>query len=285
ALSEGCETWHWEAARRKLAVSATATAYWSWRSVKACGESCMTASAYHLDTDNVLASISPQQYRAGVNGSIMAPAPIARRHAGTRFSQYGGVGDTQTKGETDGKRSEVPIHAHGRRWHVEPRLVAQSAEAQDTEPATAQVRSHGPGLQLRQGVQEPRPGGGKEGSHRVDDRLAGLVARGLRPLRAVVHPHGMARRRYVPHRRRPRWRRLRPAALRAAEQLARQRQPRQGAAAALAGQAEIRPKDLMGRPHRPRGQRRAGVDGVQDLWVRRRPSGRLGAGRGRLLGC
>ena len=31
-------------------------------------------------------------------------------------------------------------------------------------------------------------------------RLAGLVAGGLRPLRALVHSHGMAQRRHVPHR-------------------------------------------------------------------------------------
>ena len=76
----------------------------------------------------------------------------------------------------------------------------------------------------------------------------------------------------------------RPAALRAAQQLARQRQPRQGAPAALADQAEVRPEDLLGRPHDPRRQRRPGVDGLQDLRLRRRPRGRLGAGRGRLLG-
>ncbi|GIX49982.1 MAG: hypothetical protein KatS3mg132_176 [Limisphaera sp.] len=31
-------------------------------------------------------------------------------------------------------------------------------------------------------------------------RVAGLVAGGLRPLRAVVHPHGLAQRRHLPHR-------------------------------------------------------------------------------------
>ena len=41
------------------------------------------------------------------------------------------------------------------------------------------------------------------------------------------------------------------AALRAAQQLARQRQPRQGAPAALADQAEVRPEDLVGRPDGP----------------------------------
>ena len=34
----------------------------------------------------------------------------------------------------------------------------------------------------------------------ADDRLAGLVAGGLRPLRALVHSHGMAQRRHVPRR-------------------------------------------------------------------------------------
>ena len=39
--------------------------------------------------------------------------------------------------------------------------------------------------------------------------------------------------------------------------------------------------DLYG----PRGERRPGDDGVQDVRLRRRPRGRLGAGSGRLLGC
>ena len=42
--------------------------------------------------------------------------------------------------------------------------------------------------------------------------------------------------------------------------------------------------NLLGRPHHSRRQRRAGVDGLQDLRLRRRPCGRLGAGRGRELG-
>ena len=74
------------------------------------------------------------------------------------------------------------------------------------------------------------------------------------------------------------------AALRPAQQLARQRQPRQGAPAAVAGQEEVRPHDLVGRPDGPRRQRRAGVDGLHDLRLRRRPRRRLGARRGRLLG-
>jgi hypothetical protein len=69
----------------------------------------------------------------------------------------------------------------------------------------------------------------------------------------------------------------------AAELVARQREPRQGAAAAVADQAEIRPQALMGRPDGARRQRRARVDGLQDLRLRGRPRRRVGA-RGALLG-
>jgi catalase-peroxidase len=81
-----------------------------------------------------------------------------------------------------------------------------------------------------------------------DDHVAGLVARRLRALRPAVHPHGVAQRGDLPRDRRPRRRLVRHAALRSAEQLARQREPRQGAAAALADQAEVRPQALVGRP-------------------------------------
>ena len=100
----------------------------------------------------------------------------------------------------------------------------------------------------------------------------------------LVHSHGMAQRGHLPHRRRPRRRRSRPAALRAAQQLAGQREPRQGAPAALADQAEIRQQDLLGRPDDPRRQRRAGVDGLQDLRLCRRARRCLGARRRHLLG-
>ena len=136
----------------------------------------------------------------------------------------------------------------------------------------------GEDVRLRRGVQEPRPRRGEQGPARADDRLAGLVAGRLRPLRPLVHPHGVAQRRHLPHRRRPRRRRRRPAALRAAQQLARQRQPRQGASPAVADQAEVRPQDLLGRPDDPGRQCRAGIDGLQDLRLRRRPRRRLGAG-------
>ena len=65
--------------------------------------------------------------------------------------------------------------------------------------------------------------------------------------------------------RRPRRRSLRYATLCTAQQLAGQCHPRQGASAALADQTEIRQTNLLGRPHGPRRQLRAGVDGLQDL--------------------
>ena len=191
---------------------------------------------------------------------------------------------TSLKEKTHVNRSQMPLPPHRRRRHVEPRLVAEPVEARPPAPAFLQVQSDGRGLQLRERVQEPRPGGGEEGSRGADDRLAGLVAGGLRPLRPVVHSHGVAQRRHLPHRRRPRRRRQGPAALRAAQQLAGQRQPGQGAPAALADQAEVWPEDFLGRPDDPHRQRRPGNDGIQDVRFRRRSRGRLGAGSGRLLG-
>ncbi len=107
---------------------------------------------------------------------------------------------------------------------------------------------------------------GEAGHHRGVDHVAGLVAGRLRPLRAAHDPDGLAQRRHLPRGRRPRRRRLRTPALRTAQQLARQPKPRQGPAAALAGQAEVRPEDLVGRPDDPDRQLRPGVDGT------RRPS-------------
>ncbi len=76
----------------------------------------------------------------------------------------------------------------------------------------------------------------------------------------------------------------RHAALRAAEQLARQRQPRQGAAPSVADQAEVRQQDFLGRPDDLRRKLRARIDGLQDLRLWRRTCRRVGAGRKHLLG-
>ena len=88
---------------------------------------------------------------------------------------------------------------------------------------------------------------------------------------------------HLPSRRRPRRRRRRRRSVRPPQQLARQRQPGQGAPAALADQAEVRPQDLLGRPDRFRRQLRLRVDGLQDVRLRLGARGQLGAG-GDLLG-
>ena len=165
----------------------------------------------------------------------------------------------------------------------QPRLVAGPAGHPGSPSQLPVVRSDGRGVRLRQGVQEPRPQCRDQGSACVDDGLAGVVAGRLRPLRRADDPHGVAQRGHLPHHRRPRRRRRGTAALRAAQQLAGQREPRQGTPAAVADQAEVRPQNLLGRPDGSRRQRRSGVDGLQDLRLRRRPRRRLGAG-GALLG-
>ena len=113
----------------------------------------------------------------------------------------------------------------------------------------------------------------KKEHHRGDDRLAGLVARRLRSLRPAFHPHGVA---LPPAPTAPADGRggagAGTAAFRAAQQLARQRQPGQGPQAAVADQAEVRPQALLGRPDDPHRQRRPRVDGLQDLrFCRRSP--------------
>src|SRR4029077_8559877 len=63
-------------------------------------------------------------------------------------------------------RSEVPIQS--RRRYVESRLVAGPVAAGHPAPAFPAVESDERGLQLRSGVQEPRPGGRKERSRGAD---------------------------------------------------------------------------------------------------------------------
>ena len=56
----------------------------------------------------------------------------------------------------------------------------------------------------------------------------------------------------------------------APQQLARQREPRQGPTVALADQAEVRPENLVGRSDGLHRQLCPGVDGIQDVRFRRR---------------
>ena len=159
-----------------------------------------------------------------------------------------------------------------------------SLNLRDPAPEPPGVRSARRRLRLRRRVQQPRLRRARRRRRRAHDRLAGLVAGRLRPLRPVLHPHDVARRRHLPRRRRSRRRRHRRPALRPAQQLARQRQPRQGPPPAVADQAEVRPEDLVGRPADLRRQPGARDDGLQDVRLRRRPRRHLGARGRRLLG-
>src|SRR5579859_372821 len=115
------------------------------------------------------------------------------------------------KGENRVRRSKVPILEWRPETYIgwfplECELVAQSAESQDPASEFVPLQPHGRGVQLHQGVQEPRPQRRRQGSPRLDDQLASLVACRLWSLRALLHPHGMAQRRNLSYCRRA-WRR------------------------------------------------------------------------------
>ena len=188
-----------------------------------------------------------------------------------------GHGGRRRRGQVRGKVRRDP----GVR---EQRLVAGTAQPQGFAARFASRRPHGRGFRLRQGIRNARPQRGDQRPQGLDDRLAGLVAGRLWPLRAAVHPDGVAQRGHVPRSRRPRRRRIWPAAFCAAQQLAGQCEPRQGASPAVADQAEIRPEALMGGSFDSHRQRRPRIDGLQDLRFRRRTRGQLGGRRFHLLG-
>ena len=162
--------------------------------------------------------------------------------------------------------------------------MAGAAGPDDPAAEPRRHRPHGRGLRLRRGVPDPRPRRGGAGRRRGADDVAGVVARRLRSLRAAHGPDDVALRRHLPCRRRPGRRGRRDGALRAAEQLAGQPQPRQGAPAAVAGQEEVRRRALLGRPDGLRRYPCPGDHGPSDLRLRRGSGGRLRARRGRLLG-
>ena len=196
---------------------------------------------------------------------------------------------SHVEGENDDERIEVPrlerrAQAHGRGCRDQRRVVAQPAQPEDAAAALLALEPHAERVRLRGGVQDAGPRRGGEGPARAHDRLPALVAGRLRSLRPVLHPHGVAQRGHVPHRRRSRRWRRRSAALRPAQQLARQRQPRQGAAPAVAHQAQVRPQAVLGRLDDPGRQRGHRVHGPAHVRLRRWARGHLGARGRHLLG-
>ena len=133
------------------------------------------------------------------------------------------------------------------RPRTQPGLVAEPARPVGAAPALAPAEPARRGLRLRRGVQEAR----RRGAASATSIELMTTSQDWWPADyghygAALHPHELARGRHVPHRRRPRRRRRGRAALRPAQQLARQRQPRQGAPAAVADQAEVRPARSRG---------------------------------------
>ena len=172
-----------------------------------------------------------------------------------------------------------------RERHGEHGLVAQGPESGHPPPARPQDRPSGAGFRLPRGGEKAGRRRPEAGSDRADDRQPGLVAGGLGPLRRLDDPHGLACGRLLSPRRRPRGCRYRQPAFRATEFLAGQRQPRQGAAAAVADQEKIRQPGELGRPDRARRQCRLRIHGSEDLWFCLWPRGHLAPGKGYLLGC
>src|ERR1035437_2331892 len=164
---------------------------------------------------------------SGMQWMRLACSPVARR---LKMIRDQGVFEVMYV-----RRNEMPgcawpgwawrSHDLTRRSPQESRLVARSTKSQILEPTLPAEQSHGRGVQLRRGVQEPRPGCGDQRPASVDDQLPGVVACGLWPLWAVVHPYGVAQCRHLPYCRWARWRRRRHAAVCSAEQLAGQREP------------------------------------------------------------
>src|SRR5579862_159137 len=151
-----------------------------------------------------LTNASHQWKERGVNGK-------RTRHRG------GGVGPRSAANLVD--RSQVPGSPRQQRAETLQQcpMVAESAQRQYPPPALSSFRPDGEGVQLRGRIQEPRPGRRGAGPACADDGLARVVAGGLRTLWAAVHPHGVAQRRHLSHRRWP-WRSwLRRTAFRAAQ--------------------------------------------------------------------
>ena len=201
------------------------------------------------------------------------PSPVAP-HGATR-QDFRPRSERNMDAKTDDSAGKCPVGTRPRTQATATGGRSSSISGAAFTPPSR--RSDEQGFDYAKEFEKPRPRRRDQGPACPDDGFAGMVAGRFRSLRRTVHPDGLAQRRHLPHHRRPWRRRRRPAALRAAQLLAGQRQPRQGAPPAVADQAEVRQQDLLGRPVCSRRQRRPGIDGLQDVRFRRRPRRCVGA--------
>lgn len=166
------------------------------------------------DIDPALPSSEPpvaeDAEHAAVDGHAAAPGGRARPRGLPLCGRHRGRG-------SDTGRAAAPVVARG----LESGRAAR--ERGEERPVRRRPR-------LRGGLRDVRPRRAARGPEGADDDEPGLVAGGLRDVRGPHDPHGLAQRRHLPNLGRPRRRRERSAPLRAAQLVARQRQPRQGAA-------------------------------------------------------
>ena len=175
--------------------------------------------------------------------------------------------------------------AHLERVPVEREVVAELAEPSDVAPVHPDSSPFGVGFNYRETVSGHR----RRRAHRDLDALmtdskdwwpADWGHYGPFFIRMSWHAAGTYR-----VSRRPWRRRYRRPALRPAQLVAGQRQPRQGPPPAAADQEEVGQADLVGRPVRLRRQPGARDDGLQDLRVLLRPRTTSGRPRTTSIGA
>jgi len=181
-----------------------------------------------------------------------------RKRSARRSPPRERASESTTKGETACQPRPSARSITSPAAHVEPRLVAESAEAQHPAPALAPVRSMA-ALQLREEFRSLDLAAVKKDLRALmtDSQTGGRDFGHYGPCSS----HGMAQRRHLPHRRRSRRRGPWQPTLRAPQQLA-DNVNLDRAPAAVADQAEVRPEDLLGRPH-DLAATCAGVDGFK----------------------
>ena len=163
---------------------------------------CLTAAddaGYEVDEAEV---IYWGRCPACVDRAPVTPAPPTQPSPSLP-SQQQGEGPTCLRARTQRSRPEPKAH----RPHTNQDWWPNQLDLSVLHPHSPASNPLGEDFDYARGVRGARRRGAEARRLRGDDDVAGLVAGRLRPLRPAVHPHDVARRRHLPHRRRPRRRR------------------------------------------------------------------------------